>query len=144
MSSHPTETPEFDKRPTVRIHIGMPEKGSVVALSDSAFRLMVEAICYCGREETNGTIPKALMARMASKRGAVKELVDRVHLRESDNETWFLIDYLRWNRSSAEIDSFRKARSESGSLGAHLRWHVPTRQVKDDCPHCLLGEVGHA
>ncbi len=129
--------PEFDARPTVRIHQGMPEKGSVATLSDAAFRLLIEAICYCGREESDGLIPKVIVTRLAPKRAAAKELLDRGHISEYDKETWVLVDYLRWNRAAAEIQSFRESRVESGQMGAHKRWHVPRRQRIKDCPYCF-------
>lgn len=132
----PSDLPEFETRPTIRIDQSMPEKGSVIALSDAAFRLFIEAICYCGRGETDGLIPKAVAARMSSKRAAVKELLDRGHLIEADSETWALPDYLRWNRSSSEIDSFRASKSESGAKGAHMRWHVPSRRLVPGCDFC--------
>ncbi|TDT31116.1 hypothetical protein CLV29_2529 [Naumannella halotolerans] len=130
------DLPNFDGRPTVRLHQGMPEKGSVAALSDSAFRLLIEAICYCGREESNGRVPSVILNRLATKRTAIKELVDRGHMESVDADTWFLTDYLRWNRSDAEIQAFRESKAQSGVLGAHNRWHVPRRQRVKDCPHC--------
>ena len=134
--SRPGGIPEFDRRPTVRIHVGMPDGKNIAPLSDAAFRLFVTAICYCGREENNGDIPKVLLERMATKRTAVRELVTRGHMVEKDAETWHLPDYLRWNRADCEIQSFRESKAESGTLGAHKRWHVPRRIKSDKCPHC--------
>lgn len=132
----PDGVPDFDRRPTVRIHVGMPESKNIAPLSDSAFRLFIEAICYCGREENNGDIPKVILAKQATKRTAVAELQQRGHLVELDAETWHLPDYLRWNRAADEIQSFRASKASSGTLGAHQRWHVPRRRKDKDCPYC--------
>lgn len=134
------DLPAFDGRPTIRLDHGMPEKESVVNLSDSAFRLFVEAICYCGRNETDGSIPKAILRRTASKPAAIRELQQADHIVELDATTWTLPDYLRFNRAKLEIDSIRSSKAESGVKGAHMRWHVPRRQRVADCPYCL-GEV---
>ena len=139
--TRPSELPEFEARPTIRLDQGMPEKDSIITLSDSAFRLLVEAICYCGRGETDGLIPKAIVGRIASKKTAPAELVDRGHLVEDDPETWRLPDYLRWNRAAAEITSFRRSKSESGAKGAHMRWHVPNRKLVADCPLCQADDA---
>ena len=136
-TSRPDGVPDFDRRPTVRIHVGMPEGRNVAPLSDAGFRLFVTAICYAGREENEGDIPKVILSRMATKRTAVKELADRGHIVEKDKETWHMPDYLRWNRSPDEIQSFRDSRQESGELGAHLRWHVPRRVTSKDCRYCF-------
>lgn len=133
--TRPEELPEFDPRPTVRIHQGMPEKDSIITLSDSAFRLMIEMICYAGRNETEGEVPKAIASRMATKRTAINELVRLGHVADQGNE-WLLVDYLRWNRSRSEIESFRASRRESGALGAHMRWHVPRRKGDPNCDYC--------
>lgn len=140
--TRPDHLPNFESRPTVRLDHGMPEKGSVVSLSDSAFRLMIEAICYCSRQETDGLIPKAQVERMATKPGAVKELVKRGHLEDADtdDDEWVLVDYLKWNRAKSEIDSFRQSRGEQGVKGAHMRWHVPRRQKVKGCVLCYPDE----
>ena len=51
---------------------------------------------------------------------------------------WLLVDYLRWNRSHAEINSFRESRGERGQKGAHKRWHVPNRKADPNCPYCNM------
>lgn len=136
MVDRPGGLPPFESRPTVRLDHGMPEKASVIGLSDSAFRLMVEAICYASRNETDGRVPKGYLRRVASKPSAVTELVTAGHL-EGQGDELVLGDYLRWNRSHAEINSFRESRGERGQKGAHKRWHVPTRKADPNCPFCI-------
>lgn len=131
----PAGLPEFDSKPTVRLDQGMPEKDSIIDLSDSAFRLMVEAICYCGRAESDGRIPKGWIKKNASTPGAPRELERHGHIVEVDGQ-YVLGDYLRWNRAKSEIDSFRASKGESGSKGAHMRWHVPQRKRVAGCAFC--------
>ncbi len=127
--------PDFAGRPTVRLDQGMPEKDSIMALSDAAFRLMVEAICYCGRAETDGAIPVAWLRKNGRPR-AIKELIDQGHLTLPDPSRYLLVDYLSWNRAADEVDSIRASRSESGQKGAHMRWHVPSRKRVKGCALC--------
>ncbi len=130
-----SSVPDFAGRPTVRLDQGMPEKDSIIALSDAAFRLMVEAICYCGRAETDGAIPAAWMRKNGRPR-AIKELVDGGHLALMEPSRYLLVDYLAWNRAADEVDSIRASRSESGQKGAHMRWHVPSRKKVKGCALC--------
>lgn len=137
----PSDVPEFATAPTVRLDQAMPEKDSIVVLSDAAFRLMIEAICYCGRNETDGLIPVAWMKKNGRPK-TIKELVDQGHLTQPDTLRYRLTDYLRWNRAGDEIDSIRASKSESGQKGAHMRWHVPSRKKVDDCAFCYPNRVG--
>ena len=139
-TERPDGLPPFKTRPTVRLDHGMPEKDSVLELSDSAFRLLIEAICYCSRQESDGRVPKAQLRRMATTPNAAKELVTQGHMAEQDG-AWVLVDYLCWNRAATEIDSFRASKGESGAKGAHARWHVPRRQRVKGCIYCFPEEA---
>lgn len=135
MARRSDSVPDFASRPTVRLDQAMPEKDSIIALSDAAFRLMVEAICYCGRNETDGVIPVAWM-RKNGRPKCIKELVDQEHLVLQGPARYLLVDYLTWNRAADEIDSIRASKSESGQKGAHMRWHVPSRKRVEGCSFC--------
>lgn len=130
---------DFDSRPSIRLANTMPEHPKVTPLSDSAFRAFIEAICYCSRQETDGVI--AAVTRIGKPR-AIKELL-AAGLLERDGDQYRVHDYLRHQRSQAEIQAFRESKSDSGKLGAHKRWHIPRRQIVKDCPFCLRG-VDHA
>lgn len=106
-------------------------------MSDAAFRAWFDAVCYCSRQETDGKITGAVLRRMAKPR-VISELVTVGSL-EYDGTDYEVHDYLRHQRSAAEIQSFRESKSESGAKGAHMRWHVPTRKKVKDCPYCLQG-----
>lgn len=127
----------FDYRPFVRLDHGMPENPKVVGLSDSAFRLYVEAICWCSRQETDGAIPEPMMRRLGSVK-ATNELT-RSKLVNRTDEGYEIHDYLDFQRSSAEIQAYRDAKGKAGALGNHQRWHVARRKRDKDCEFCLKG-----
>jgi len=131
-----TELPtKFDDRLYVRIDHGMPDNPKIVGLSDSAFRMYIEAICWCSRQRTNGAIPDAMLRKLGSKRSS-NELVT-AHLIERGGDDWTIHDYLSHQRSTNEIDKLREGRADAGTFGAHTRWHVSKRKYKADCPHCV-------
>lgn len=129
------DLPEFDNRPSVRFSHTTPEHPKIAALSDAAFRAWFEAICYCSRQETDGKITTAVMRRLMAPK-VLRELVEGGQF-EVIPEGHYVHDYLRHQRSAAEIQSFRESKAASGQLGAHKRWHVPRRLKIKDCPFCL-------
>lgn len=135
MTERPTDLPGFDGRPTIRLANSMPEHPKIIGLSDAAFRLWIEAICFCSRQETDGQIPKPMMRRLGQAK-VIKELMS-VGLLDEMTDRFDVHDYLRHQRSAAEIRSFRESKAERGTKGAHMRWHVPRRQRVKDCPYCL-------
>lgn len=128
------DPPPFDPRPTIRLDHGMPENPKIVGLTDAAFRLYVESLCWCSRQESDGRIPAAAMARLGRPRTVV-ELV-KAGLVSDQVGSYSIHDYLAHQRSAAEIASFRQGKRLSGRKGAHKRWHVPRRQVVEDCEWC--------
>lgn len=125
---------EWDTRPSIRITNTMPENRKIAGLSDKAFRSYIEALCLCSRQETDGLIVAGNVAKVGPPK-AVRELV-AAGLLEQDGRDYRVHDYLKHQRSSAEVTAFRASRSEDGRLGAHLRWHVPRRKISKGCPYC--------
>lgn len=127
--------PPFDDRPFVRLDHGMPENPKVVGLSDAAFRLYVESLCWCSRQESDGDIPSAAMKRL----GRPKPLAELVSARLLDKRrdgSYSIHDYLAHQRSKAEIAAFRQSRSDIGKGGNHVRWHVARRRFDSSCEFC--------
>lgn len=120
----------------------MPENRKVLGLSDSAFRLYIEAICWCSRQESDGHIPEAFMSRIGKAR-FVKELVT-AGLLDTAVGGYQVHDYLHFQRSSDEIDAYRSAKGEAGNRGNHMRWHVARRRFDEDCEHCQNDRKGIA
>jgi hypothetical protein len=129
------DTPEFDARPSIRLENKILENRKVVGLSDKAFRAYVGAICYCSRQETDGRIVPGARKVIGSPK-VITELV-KAGLFEEHGDDLYIHDYLKHQRSKAEVDAFRESRSKDGKLGAHLRWHVPRRQRVKGCDFCL-------
>lgn len=130
-----SEPVEFDARPSIRLDNTMPENPKIVGLSDAAFRLYIEALCWCSRQEIDGKIPAAAMRRLGRPK-TITELVANGVLYDHGGVEYEIHDYLRHQRSRAEIAAFRQSRAERGELGAHMRWHVATRKFSDDCDYC--------
>lgn len=138
-----SDVPEFSGLPTVRIDQTMPEKDSVIAMSDTAKWFLVECICYCGRTESDGLIPVAWVKKNA-RPTTIRQMVDQGHLELQEAGTHYhLVDYLRWNRQAVEIDSIRASKKEAGEKGAHMRWHVPARKKVKGCSLCYPEQNGN-
>jgi hypothetical protein len=135
---------KFDHRTFVRMDHGLPEHPKFVGLSDRAFRVWFEAVCWCSRQERNGDVPTANAKRLGLSGKALRELLD-ARLVEQHADGYQLHDYLDFQRSKEEIDAFRSARGDAGSLGNHKRWHVARRRSDKDCQHCKEeGRIGLA
>lgn len=108
-----------DSRTYIKLHDGMPDHPKVVGLSDSAFRLYVETLCWCSRHLTDGVVPTAAMRKLGTPR-AIKELAT-AGLIEVDGPHWAVHDYLQHQRSAAEVDEIRRKKQEAGRKGGKTR-----------------------
>lgn len=106
----------------VRIDDGFAEHPKVVGLSDAAFRQHVVALCYAGRRDTDGDIPKA--APFIRKKLS-KELVD-AGLWDEIPTGFAIHDFLIYNPSAERTRSRRDSKAMAGAKGAASRWHGPT------------------
>lgn len=106
----------------LRLDNGFPDHPKVIGLTDAAFRLEVEAICYAHRQRTDGVIPDTYRRGHAR---AVDELVTARLWVPAPEGGWLLHDYLAWQTSRAALEDIRKARSEAGRRGAAKRWGNP-------------------
>lgn len=93
--------------------------------------LHVAAMCYCGRELTDGRIPHGQVRRLADFSPhrveiarVVEELVD-VGLWDSYGRGYEIHDWLEFNPSKAEVEERRAKRAAAGTKGAKERWAVP-------------------
>lgn len=127
--------PPFDDRPFVRLEHGMPENPKVVGLSDAAFRLYIEVICWCSRQESDGLVPEAMMKRLGRPK-PIRELTDSGLLDVILGGAFQVHDYLVHQRSREEIAAFRASRSDSGKKGNHTRWHLARRRFDPECEFC--------
>lgn len=140
--------PQYDNRPGIFVAHEMPDNIKIAPLSDAAFRTLIAAWCYCSRVRTDGLIPMAKWREMGST-SARKELLappvmapEKPALVQEIPGGVRCHDYLSHNRSSAEVQAVSESKSESGTLGAHKRWHVGRRIVAADCEHCQEARKG--
>lgn len=133
------DVPEFDRRPSIMLDHLMPENPKIVGLSDAAFRLYIEVVCWCSRHESDGSIPTPMIQRMARSPKVITELI-KANLIRDELGSYTVKDYLLHQRSRREIAALRQARRTSGSRGNHMRWHVARRRFDANCEHCQEGE----
>lgn len=131
-----------DGRTYIRVHDGMPDHPKVDALTDRAFRLLVETWCWCSRHLTDGRVPKATWSRRGTP-ATRRELVN-AGLAEDQGDGVQMHDYLEHQRSRAQVDEItaarRAAQQKASVAGNHRRWHEgPEGKPSADCPLCLGG-----
>lgn len=102
-----------------------PTHPKVVRLTDGAFRLHASGICYCAQYLTDGIVPREVVATLVPTYDP-KDLTALVKAGlwvKDDREAAYRIhDYLEWNRSRAQINRERDAKSAGGRRGAKARW----------------------
>lgn len=110
-----------DLRTFIRVHDGMPDHPKIEALSDAAFRLLVETWCWCSKNRTDGRVPAASWKKRGTAR-ARKELIDvgLAHHGETAGDVE-MHDYLKHQRSAAEIDELTRKRQEAGQRGGKAK-----------------------
>ena len=104
-----------------KLEVAWAENPKVQSVSVNARWLWIAALCYAGRNETDGVIPRGALVSisgfgLAPARRAVAELLGVVLFEE--HPLGFLIhDYLNHQRSREQIYSIRQAKKEAGALG---------------------------
>jgi hypothetical protein len=125
---------KFDPRAYVALDHGMPENPKVIGLTDAAFRMYIEAICYCSRQQSDGAIPPAALRRLGDDESA--DDLAAAGLLERHGKAWAVHDYLLHQRSAEEIQLLRDHKADNGIRGAHARWHVARRKFDPKCVLC--------
>lgn len=94
----------------VRLDDAFPEGRKVIGLSADAFRLYVEALCYCGKNLTDGLVPTAALRRLWAPETAA-ELVE-AGLWDTAEGGYEVNDYLAYNPSRAKVEDDREKAAE--------------------------------
>lgn len=104
-----------DPRTFITVHDGMPEHHKIEALSDKAFRALIDLWCWCSRNLTNGVVPESVWLKRttAKVRG---ELVPGLAEPRIDGGVQ-MHDYLEHQRSKDEVLELREKRARAGRLG---------------------------
>ena len=103
-----------DPRTFITLHDGMPEHHKVEALSDKAFRALVDLWCWCSRNTSDGDVPESVWLKRTTAR-VRDELLEG--LAEPRPSGVYMHDYLEHQRSKKEIEELRRKRAAAGSLG---------------------------
>jgi hypothetical protein len=100
------------------IDCSFPFHPKIRALTDAEYRVHSTAIIYANEHLTDGLITREVVDMFKGfKPKVVQSLVDRGLWRLHD-DGWILHDYLDWNKSRAEIEAFKAAKSRAGRAGA--------------------------
>jgi hypothetical protein len=116
-----------DPRTYITLHDGMPEHHKVEALSDKAFRCLIDLWCWCSRNESDGKVPESVWLKRTTGKVRAELLVDLVEQRD---DGVLMHDYLEHQRSKAEIAELRAKRSRAGSLGGKRSAETRSREAK--------------
>lgn len=81
----------------------------VAALSDRAFRLYVQGLCYASRYLTDGLLTSASLLVIRAKPAALAELMDAGLWESSHDEAVTIHDYLKYNPSRSKVEANREA-----------------------------------
>ncbi len=95
----------------VRLDDRFAEHPKVVGLSDAAFRLHVNALCYAARNLTDGHIPVGAIRALRGQRRTVVALITAGCWEECD-DGWAIHDYLGYNPSAEAVNNGRRAAKE--------------------------------
>lgn len=104
-----------DPRTYITVHDGMPEHHKIEALSDKAFRVLIDLWCWCSRNKTDGEVPESVWIKRSRTPKVRAELL--AGLAEVRPHGVYMHDYLKHQRSKDEIAALTAKRSRAGSLG---------------------------
>lgn len=123
-----------DYREFIRVSVDLPDNPKLAMIDEPAAGwAYVVALCYCGRNLTDGAFPMAPLLRQAGvKQPIARLLIDAGLWHETGhdcercpqpiNGMGIVHDYLGHQRSADEARSLRDARREAGRRGAASRW----------------------
>jgi hypothetical protein len=125
----------IDRRTFITVSDTMPDHPKIELLSDRAFRLLIEGWCYCSKHLTDGVIDGRIWARRGDA-DARAELVDAGLVEADEAGSVTFHDYVKHQRTRADVEERTAKKSTAGALGNHVRWHKGAGQRDETCPHC--------
>lgn len=126
----------------IRLHVGYPRNRKVRALSDAAFRLHVELMCWAKEEQTDGLIDAAVVRTFGRSEKVFSELLRCGLVEDAGGGDIAIHDFLEWQEPAAVTKAKTKEQSRGGSRGNHERWHVQRGLVVDGCKFCIAPPIG--
>lgn len=121
--------------PYIAVALSMPRHEKVEALSDRAFRVLIESWCYCAEQRTDGRIGAAKWSRTATPK-VRSELVKGGLIDPESDGSVFMHGFLEWQMSRDDVADNHEARRRGGQLTTHQRWHVERNVIEPNCPLC--------
>lgn len=105
--------------------------------------LYLRSLAHCKAVDGQGLITPydlaAISVGLKAVTGKVTILV-REQLWVTDKDGWRIRSWLRWNRSTEEIDEQKQAKRDGAIRTNHRRWHVDGK-TDDECPLCQPSNV---
>ena len=120
-----------DPRTYITLHDGMPEHHKIEALSDKAFRALIDLWCWCSRSTSDGDVPEAVWLKRTKTPKVRAELLANLAEARPDGGV-HMHDYLEHQRSRDEIAALREKRSRAGSLGGKRSAESRQRDARID------------
>lgn len=109
--------------PWIKVLDTLPDHPRAVKAGPEAMWLYIAGLCYCNRLKTDGMVPGYQVPRLTTipkPERSVSRLVD-VGLWESVEDGYQVMNYLKFQRSSTEIEALSRTRAEAGSLGGQAK-----------------------
>jgi hypothetical protein len=128
----------MDTRPYIAIAYDVWDHPKILSLGDpdTALTTWFRLMTYCNQYKTDGKIPEKVVKKF-KKRLVEKLLKSGLLERTNDPEIFVIHDYLKHQKSRAQLEALSAAKAGAGSKGAHKRWHVD-REIRDEtCMHCM-------
>lgn len=97
--------------------------------------LWVTAGSWCASQETDGAVPRHVLATLGGRAVDAAALVD-AGLWATTRQGWRFHDWSQFQPDAASLRAKRDKESVGGSFGNHKRWHADKGIDVPDCPFC--------
>jgi hypothetical protein len=108
-----------DYRFFIKVHNGFPEHHKTMALSDRAFRRLIEVWCLCSRNLNDGKLTEVQVSQLFSRK-VRDELVAVGYLAQCESG-WEMHDYLVHQMSASQVADLREKRAAAGRMGGQAK-----------------------
>lgn len=106
--------------PWVRIDDAFYDHSKWVGADPCEIGVWVTLIAWSNRNQTDGSVPKGLPARLGAGPELIASMVAREILEDGGDE-YRIHDYLEWQRSAAQIQELAEKRAEAGRRGGEAK-----------------------
>jgi hypothetical protein len=126
----------------IKIDDSFPDHPKVIGLSDRAFRIHIEGLCYSGRFLTDGLIPMGVAARFANENMTLLAELTTVELWREDmaNNGFRIHDYLAHQTSKQQVEEKRQSLRERQKRYREKHAQVEEPSIDDGWDNALITE----